>query len=119
LTPDGVAHWSGWHGSAAPAGVAAPRIFDEAQAPVAAAGTYTRVEAVTIVDVLDDDNRRLIVRREEATFVIETEGGCSSHLAVPGRIAFVASPDTFAGPASRLSLALGEGECPIVQAHEI
>ncbi len=116
LTSDGVAHWTGWHGSAAPLEVAAPRIFDEAQAPVAGVGAYTSVEAVTIVDVLDDNNVRLVVRRDETTFDVKTDGGCAPQRAVPGGVAFVVSPDTFAGPASRLILALGEGDCLIVEA---
>jgi hypothetical protein len=113
LTPDGVEHWSGWHGSAAPAGVAAPRIVDEALASLPAAETYTPVEAVTIVDVVGDANRLLVVRRDETVYLIETDGGCAGQPASAGGVAFVVSPNEFAGPDSRLILTLGGGECPI------
>jgi hypothetical protein len=115
LTPEGMAHWSGWHGSAAPSGVAAPRLPDEAQAPATETAAYTRVEAVTVVAVLDDDNRRVAVQKEGATFLITTDGGCAARRTGSGEVAFVVSPGTFAGPNSRLILTLDGPECPIAE----
>ena len=119
LTPDGLVSWSGWHGSAAPREVAAPRFVDEAQTPGDAAGTYTRVDAVTIVDVLDDEYVRLVVLRDEARLLITTDGGCATQRTSTGGIAFVVSPDAFAAPGSRLILTLGGGECLIVEARSV
>jgi hypothetical protein len=110
-----MAHWSGWHGSAAPSGVAAPRLPDEAQAPATETAAYTRVEAVTVVAVLDDDNRRVAVQKEGATFLITTDGGCAARRTGSGEVAFVVSPGTFAGPNSRLILTLDGPECPIAE----
>jgi len=115
LTSDGLMYWSGWHGSAAPREGAAPRLVDEAQAPGDAAGAYMRVDAVTIVDVLDDEYVRLVVQREETRLPITTDGGCATQSMSTGGVAFVVSPEAFAGPGSRLILTLG-GECQIVEA---
>jgi hypothetical protein len=117
LTPDGLVSWSGWHGSAAPREVAAPRLVDEAQIPGDAAGTYTRVDAVTIINVLDDQYVRLVVQRDETRLLITTDGGCATQRASTGGVAFVVSPDGFAAPGSRLILTLGGGECLIVEAR--
>jgi hypothetical protein len=117
LTSDGLVHWSGWHGSAAPREVAAPRLVDEAQTPGDAPGTYTHVDAVTIVEVLDDEYVRLVVQRDDVRLLITTDGSCATQRTSTGDIAFVVSPDAFAAPGSRLILTLGGGECLIVEAH--
>jgi hypothetical protein len=119
LTGDGVAHWSGWHGSAAPTGVAAPSLVDEALQSPPAAGTYMAVEAVTIVDISNDTIVRLVVRRDATPYLIETDSDCAGNRVSAGDVAFIISPNEFAGPDSHLILTPGGGECPITNGRPL
>jgi hypothetical protein len=118
LTASGLAYWSGWHGSAAPAGVATAS-QDVAEPLTAPSGPYHRVEAVTIVEVLDQHGQRLVIQREATTFLIETDGGCVPHRPQVGEVVFVVALDEPAGLDSRVMLAPGGRECRITDSRPL
>jgi hypothetical protein len=113
LTALGMAHWSGWHGSATPLGAVATGPVEGAQQLTAPQGPYMSVEAVTIVDVLDENGERLVVRREATPYLIETESGCASTPPPVGQLIFIVSSDVFAGQDSRAIFTLNGTECRI------
>ncbi|MDP8924841.1 MAG: hypothetical protein M3O34_18475 [Chloroflexota bacterium] len=119
LTTGGVAHWSGWHGSAAPPGVAAARQFNEVQHLAAPAGPYPSVEAVTVLESLDDTGRRLVILRDGGAYQIATTDECNGGRPADGQVMFIVSPGDFAGPDSRLIPQLGDHECPITESRPL
>jgi len=119
LTDSGLVHWSGWHDNAGPLGVAAPTGADQEQMTTASIGVYPRVEAATVVQAWDDDDRRLVVQRAGTSYAIRTVDGCSDGQPLDGRTVFVVSPGAFAGPNSRLILRIGGRECMIADSHPI
>jgi len=119
LTASGMAHWSGWHGSASPPGVDAAQQGSEVQLPAAPTGTYPSVEAVTVVDILNEDGLHIVVRRGSTRYLIETDGGCVADSRPVGEEVFVLSPARVAGPESRLILVPGRHECLIMAAQQL
>jgi hypothetical protein len=114
LTPFGLAQWSGWHGSTALLRSAEAVQVDEVQQTAAPPGPYLKVEAVTIVDVLDDSSQHLVVRRQTTPYLIETEAECAAVRPLIGDVIFVLSSDEFAGADSRVMLTLGARDCRII-----
>ena len=113
FTEQGVAHWTGWHGSAAPPGVAAARTGSEVPLSMSAVGTYPSVEAVTIVQPPDGVARRVVVRREAEQHLLEVGPDCGGSVLVEGQVVFVVSAGAFAAPGSRLIAVPGGPECRI------
>jgi hypothetical protein len=119
ITADGLVHWSGWHATAGPLGTAPPPDDEREQMATASIGSYPRVEAVTMVQALDDDGQRVVVRRAGSSYVVETAGRCSDGQPLDGRTAFIVSPAAFAGPNSWLILTLGGRECTIAASYPL
>lgn len=117
LTDTGVAHWTGWHGSAAPPGVAAARTGGDVQLSMSAVGTYPSVEAVTIVQPLDGVARSVVVRREAERHLLELTPDCGGSSLVEGQVVFVVSSGAFAAPGSRLIAVPGGPECRIAESR--
>jgi hypothetical protein len=119
LTTLGPAHWSGWHGNAAPLAGPTTAPIEGAQATTAQSGPFMSVEAVTVADILDEHGQQVVVRREETPYLIETERGCVIERRSVGEVIYVVSSDVFAGPDSRIILVLGDRECRITEGRAL
>ena len=119
LTTLGLAHWSGWHGNATPLGAPTTGPIEGAQGLTAPSGPLMSVEAVTVVDILDEHGQRVVVRRQGTPYLIETESGCVVDRRSVGEVIFVVSSDVFVGPDSRVILALGGQECRVTEGRPL
>lgn len=80
---------------------------------------YPKVEAIVIVQALDKDGSRIVIDHAGQSYLVETSAECGDGQPLDGRHAFIVSPGTFAGPGSRLILALGREECRIVDSQPL
>jgi len=118
LTAAGLVHWSGWHGDAVPTLHAATNEAEGTQQRAVPDGPYMHVDAVTLTDILDEDGRRFIVRRDDVAYVLEVEVPCVAGRPL-GDTIFIISGDTFGGSGSRVLLGLDGQECPVTEGHSL
>jgi hypothetical protein len=120
LTPEGFTHWEGWHGRAGPSGETAARAVEAAEnnpAPADPVDRYSRVDAATVVQLIDGDLDRLVLQHESASYAVDVGSACDDGQPLPGRVVFVISKESFAEPNSRLILRIGGRECVILSSH--
>jgi hypothetical protein len=113
LTPEGVSHWSGWHGDAGPFGASTQHAPDDTGAPEVPRAAPARVEAVTIVDVFDGADRRFVIARDQSRYLLRIDTACSMDRFPAGSLAFVVSSSEPDGRAGALLVTLDGVECRI------
>jgi hypothetical protein len=74
------------------------------------------VEAITVVDVMEQGARRLVVVKDNARYVLEIDGACSTDRFKVGEVAFYVSPAEAAGRPSGLIFTLEGAECLVTEA---
>jgi hypothetical protein len=118
LTPDGVAHWTGWHTGMAPPGTVIRTAEADSELPPPAA-PLASLEAVTVVEVSDPAHGTLVISHQGSLYQLETSAECLGTLPTIGEVMFTRSAGAFAEAGSDVILSVGQPACSVLGIHRL